>query len=153
MKDGIDMLLSFCFVKEMGQLKHQSCLNISFVICIKLLVMNIHQHIRAKIKTKMLMFVTIEIFINIFFSFHAPKLSCIMFCVSFNILIVVFCFCQFCTYLRCGMNINYNFRIVNKIDLTSNFNGWRVQLLNTMITHFSRHIKRINYASLSSTLK
>ena len=152
MKVGVDTLLSFSFVKEIGQLKHQSCLNISFVICIKLLVMNIHQNIRAKIKTKMLMFVTIEIFINIFFSFHAPKLSCIIVCVSFNILIVVFCFYQFCTYLRCGMNINYNFQIVNKIDLTSNFNGRRVQLLNTMSTHFSRHIKRINYASLSSTL-
>ena len=66
MKVGVDTLLSFSFVKEIGQLKHQFCLNVSFVICIKLLVMNIHQNIRAKIKTKMLMVVTIEIFINIF---------------------------------------------------------------------------------------
>ena len=71
-----------------------------------------------------------------------------MFCVSFNILIVVFCFYQFCTYLRCGLNINHNFQIVNKIGLTSSFNGWRVQLLNTMTTYFSRRIKRTNYASL-----
>ena len=50
MKDGVDTLLSFFFVKDIDQLKHQSCLNNSFVICIKLLVMNIHQNIRAKLK-------------------------------------------------------------------------------------------------------
>ena len=92
LKDGVDTLLSFSFVKEIGQLKHQFCLNISFVICIKLLVMNIHQNIRAKIKTKMLMVVTIEIFIIIFSHFMLQNyhVSCSAFLSTFWSLSFVF---------------------------------------------------------------